>query len=179
MEEFEPQKEQQSSNIQTQEEIKTSEVSQSNLESLPRLEDLLKSEKQVKVNKEIKGLQQVKTSFNSKEQEFTQKKDEKKVNAKRRLKTITGVYVAVASLLAIFAGVNVITLAILNKQVTTNLDTIQTKQQQVESIATEGLPSAEGDINLILGSPPRDYDDDKQELTFLDRITILFRSLFG
>lgn len=176
MEELQPELEQ-NSNIQTQSEI-TKETNQTNLESLPRLEDLLKSEKQVKTNKEIKGLTQVKTSFSAKEQEFAKKKDEKKANTKRRIKTITGVYVAVASLLAIFAGVNVITLAILNKQATTNLDTIQNKQDQVEKIVTEA-PSAEGDINLILGTPPRDYDDDKQELTFLDKISILFRGIFG
>ena len=85
-----------------------------------------------------------------------------------------------ASLLAVFAGVNVVTLAILNKQATSNLDTIQSKTTQVEQIATDDLPSAGDSIDLpILGKPPRDYDDDKQELTFLDKLTILFHSLFG
>ena len=178
MEELKPELEQ-ISNIQTQSEIKT-EQTQTNLESLPRIEDLLKSEQQIKTKKEIKGLQQVKTEFAPKEQEFAKKQDEKQANVKRRIKTITGVYAVVASLLAVFAGVNVVTLAILNKQATSNLETIQSKTSQVEQIATEDLPSAGESIDLpILGKPPRDYDDDKQELTFLDKLTILFHSLFG
>ncbi len=178
MEELEPQKEQ-NSNIQTQSEIKTNEVSQNNLESLPRLEELLKSEKQIKAKSEIKGLTQMKTFSQSSEREFAKKKDEKSANVKRRIKTITGVYVAVASLLAVFAVVNVITLAILNKQVTTNTDTIQSKQQVVENIMQE-TPTAGEDIQLpIIGTPPRDYDDDNKELTFLDKISILFRGIFG
>lgn len=177
MEELQPELEQ-NSNIETQSEIKTNETRQSNLESLPRLEDLLKSEKQVKVKKEIQGLEQIKTFSQANEKEFAKKKDNKKAHLKRRVKTITGVYIAVASLLAIFAGVNVVTLAMLNKQVTTNTNTIQSQQQVVESIMQEGSIAGQ-DIPLILGNPPRDYDDDNKELTFLDKISILFRSLFG
>jgi len=178
MEELEPQKEL-NSNIQTQSEISKNETTESNLKSLPRLEDLLKSEKQVKVGKKIEGLTQVQTFTQSNEKEFAKKKDNSKAHLKRRIKTITGVYVAVASLLAIFAGVNVITLAILNKQVTTNTNTIQSQQQTIESIVPEaGVPAGQ-DIPLILGTPPRDYDDDNKELTFLDKISILFRGIFG
>ena len=177
MEELEPQKEL-NSNIQTQSEIKPIETEKTNLTSLPRLEDLLKSEKQVKVGKKIEGLTQVKTFTKSNEKEFTKKQDNSKAHLKRRIKTITGVYVAVASLLAIFAGVNVITLAVLNKQITTNTNTIQSQQAQVEQIV-QNVPTAGQEIPLILGTPPRDYDDDKQELTFLDKITILFRGIFG
>jgi len=176
MEELESQKEL-NSNIQTQSEIKKEET-QTNLSSLPRLEDLLKSEKQVKVGKQIEGLTQAKTFTQSSAKEFAKKQDNKKAHFKRRIKTITGVYVAVASLLAIFASVNVVTLAVLNKQATTNLDTIQSKQQTVESIMQEGAQAGQ-DIPLILGTPPRDYDDDNKELTFLDKLTILFRGLFG
>ena len=177
MEELEPIKEL-NSNIQTQSEIKSNETEKTNLTSLPRLEDLLKSEKQVKVAKKIEGLTNVKTFTQSNERAFAKKQDNSKAHLKRRIKTITGVYVAVASLLAIFAGVNVITLAVLNKQVTTNTNTIQSQQQTVESIIQE-VPTAGQDISLILGTPPRDYDDDKQELSFLDKITILFRGIFG
>ena len=177
MEELKPELEQ-NSNIQTQSEIKTNETSKNNLESLPRLEDLLKSEKEVKAKKEIQGLQQIKTLSQVNEKAFAKKQDNKKAHLKRRLKTITGVYVAVASLLAIFAGVNVLTLDVLNKQVTTNTNTIQSQQQVVESIMQEGVTAGQ-DIPLILGNPPRDYDDDNQELTFLDKVSILFRSLFG
>ena len=176
MEELEPLKEENAS-IQTQSEIKN-EITQTNLNSLPRLEDLLKSEKQVKTNKEIQGLTQVQTFTQANEKAFAKKQDNKQVHLKRRIKTITGVYVAVASLLAIFAGVNVVTLAVLNKQATTNLDTIQSKQEVVESIMQEA-PTAGQDIPLILGTPPRDYDDDNKELTFLDKISILFRGIFG
>ena len=177
MDELKPELEQ-NSNIQTQSEIKTNEVSKTNLESLPRLEDLLKSEKEVKVKKEIQGLQQIKTLSQANEKEFSKKQDNKKAHLKRRIKTITGVYVAIASLLAIYAGVNVVTLAMLNKQVTTNTNTIQSQQQVVESVMQEGATAGQ-DIPLILGNPPRDYDDDNKELTFLDKVSILFRSLFG
>jgi len=178
MEELERQNEL-NSNIETQSEIKSNETEKTNLTSLPRLEDLLKSEKQVKVNKKIEGLTQVQTFTQANEKEFAKKKDNSKAHLKRRIKTITGVYVAVASLLAIFAGVNVITLAILNKQVTTNTNTIQSQQQTIESIVPEaGVPAGQ-DIPLILGTPPRDYDDDNKELTFLDKISILFRGIFG
>lgn len=176
MEELKPELEQ-NSNIETQSEIKN-EINQTNLSSLPRLEDLLKSEKQVKTNKEIKGLTQVNTFTQSNEKEFAKKQDNKQAHLKRRIKTITGVYVAVASLLAIFAGVNVITLAVLNKQATTNTDTIQSKQEVIESVMQEA-PTAGQEIPLILGTPPRDYDEDKHELTFLDKISILFRGIFG
>lgn len=178
MEELDRQKEL-NSNIQTESEIKSSVTTQTNLNSLPRLEDLLKSEKQVKTNNEIKGLTHVKSLSKSSEKEFAKKKDEKSANVKRRIKTITGVYVAVVSLLAVFVGVNAITLALLNKQVTTNTDTIQSKQQVVESVMQE-TPTAGQDIQLpIIGTPPRDYDDDNKELTFLDKISILFRGIFG
>ena len=177
MEELEPQKEL-NSNIQTQSEIKSNETEKINLTSLPRLEDLLKSEKQVKLNKKIEGLTQIQTFTHANEKEFAKKKDNSKAYLKRRIKTITGVYVAVASLLAIFAGVNVITLAVLNKQVTTNTNTIQSQQAQVEQIM-QNAPTAGQDITLILGTPPRDYDDDNKELTFLDKLTILFRGIFG
>lgn len=166
------------SNIQTQSEIKSSVATESNLKSLPRLEDLLKSEKQVKVNKKIEGLTQIQTFTHANEKEFEKKKDNSKAHLKRRIKTITGVYVVVASLLAIFAGINVITLAVLNKQVTTNTNTIQSQQAQVEQIM-QNAPTAGQDIPLILGTPPRDYDDDNKELTFLDKISILFRGIFG
>lgn len=177
MEELEPKKEL-NSNIQTQSEIKPIETTESNLKSLPRLEDLLKSEKQVKVNKQIEGLTHVQTFTQSNEKEFAKKQDNSKAHLKRRIKTITGVYVAVASLLAIFAGVNVITLAVLNRQVTTNTNTIQSQQAQIEQIV-QNAPTAGQDIPLILGTPPRDYDDDNKELTFLDKISILFRGIFG
>ena len=177
MEELEPKLES-NSNIQTQSEIKQEFKTENNLKSLPRLEDLLKSEKQVKVNKKIEGLTQVQTFTQANEKEFAKKKDNSKAHLKRRIKTITGVYVAVASLLAIFAGVNVITLAVLNKQVTTNTNTIQSQHAQVEQIM-QNAPTAGQDIPLILGTPPRDYDDDNKELTFLDKISILFRGIFG
>ena len=178
MEELKPQSEL-NSNIETQSEIKPIETEKTNLTSLPRLEDLLKSEKQVKVGKKIEGLTQVKTFTQANEKEFAKKQDNSKAYLKRRIKTITGVYVAVASLLAIFAGVNVITLAVLNKQITTNTNTIQSQQQTIESIVPDASVPAGQDIPLILGTPPRDYDDDNKELTFLDKISILFRGIFG
>ena len=67
----------------------------------------------------------------------------------------------------------------LNKQITTNTNTIQSQQQTIESIVPDASVPAGQDIPLILGTPPRDYDDDNKELTFLDKISILFRGIFG
>lgn len=166
-------------NTLTESEITANEVVQKNLESLPRLEDLLKSEKQLNTKQEIKGLTQAKTATTTQDKAFAQKKDEKQANLKRRLKTVTGVYAVVAGLLAVFAIVNVVTLAVLNKQLTTNLETIQTKQQQVENVKIEDETIADSDLNIILGTPPRDYDDDDVELSFWDKVSILFKNLFG
>lgn len=167
------------SNIQTESEIKSSETTQNNLESLPRLDDLLKSEKQVKINQEIKGLEQIKSTSQTEDRMFAKKQDNKQAHLKRRIKTLTGVYVAVASLLAVFVGVNLVTLAILNNQKTTNVNTIQSKQEMVEKIATDDNLTASGDDIFITITEPRDYSDDKKELTVFDKITIFFRHLFG
>lgn len=175
---MEEQELQKNSNIALENEIKT-ENTQKNLGSLPRYEDMLLTEKQVKPKQEISGLTQAKTTTKTQDKEFAKKQDLTKINAKRRIKIVTGVYSVVASLLAIFAIVNVVTLVILNKQVTTNLETIQTKQSQVEQIENVEIPSAGEEINLILGTPPRDYDNDNKELSFWDKVSILFKSIFG
>jgi len=167
------------SNIQTESEIKPSETTQNNLDSLPRFDDLIKSEKQVKINQEIKGLEQVKSSVQTEDRMFAKKQDYKQAHIKRRIKTITGVYVAVASLLAVFVGVNLVTLAVLNNQKTTNTNTMQSKQELVEKIKTEDNLTASGDDIFVTITEPRGYSDDKKELTVFDKITIFFRHLFG
>ncbi len=152
------------------------------LSDLPRLEDLLKSEKEVKQKTEIKGLEKASGELLAEDKTFAKKKDEKKVFIKRRLKIVTGVYVAVASLLLAFAGVNIATLATQGGNSHTNDIAITQLMGEVEN--------ASGDIGEDLVNPdvapftislnePRDYSDDKKELTFLDKITILFRNIFG
>jgi len=104
--------------------------------------------------------------------------DQKKALYKKRIKIVTGVYATAVTLLLAFVGVNIATMAMLNKKITTNTETIQTQQQQIEVLeqTPENLPGGEFQISL---NEPRDYSEDKKELTFLDKLTILFRNLFG
>ena len=152
------------------------------LSDFPRLEDMLKSEKEVKQNTGIKGLEKASGEIFAEDKTFARKKDEKKFLVKRRLKIVTGVYVAVASLLLVFAGVNIATLATQGGNSHTNEITITQLTGEVDS--------ASGDVNedlinqgiapfTVSLNEPRDYNDDNKDLTLLDKITILFRNLFG
>ncbi len=152
------------------------------LNDLPDLSDLLKSEQEIKVSSlpTLKGLKQAEDATLSENKVFTKKSDEKKALIKKRVKVLTGVYIAVATLLFAFVGINLVTLAILNRDINTNADTVIETQLQ---IAMEDTPSADApptgeDITITLNEP-RDYSDDEQELTFLDKLTIIFRNIFG
>jgi len=74
---------------------------------------------------------------------------------------------------------NIATLAILDKSITTNTKTIQSKKDEIVKVLEESEPGTEiGDFQISLNEP-RDYSEDKKELTWLDKITILFRNLFS
>ncbi len=150
------------------------------LDSLPRLEDLLKSEQEIKQAPELKGLEKVQEDTLSENKVFKRKEDEKKAFFKRRFKLLTGVYIAVAALLFTLVGANAITQVLLTRDINSNANTIQSKSEQVtilESIPGEE-PNPSGVINVTLNEP-RDYSDDTKELTWMDKITILFRNLFS
>lgn len=153
------------------------------LNDLPNVNDLLKSEQEIKASTTptLKGLKSVEDLNHVENKTFTKKSDKKKELIKRRVKVLTGVYIAVASLLFAFVGINLITLAILNRDINSNTNTIDAQTQAVatieNSIEPDAPPTGE-DITITLNEP-RDYSDDDQELSFLDKLTILFRNLFG
>lgn len=159
-------------------ENETENQTETNFFSL-RLEDLLKSESEVTPIQapEIKGLKQVEQGKRTAEKTFARKEDEKRTFVKRRVKILTSVYVCVIALLLGFVGVN--TASLIAKGNTTN-----TATQNIE-LATAGLngtttPEGEAVNGMELTvNTPRDYGDDETELTFFDRLTIVFRSLFG
>ena len=149
------------------------------LDSLPRLEDLRKSEQEVKISTHVEGTTQVEQKTLAQDRMFTRKSDEKKVYFKKRLKIVTAVYTSVVVLLLSFVIANIATLAILDKRINTNTKTIQSAQQQVTlEEATNTTGESIGDIQISLNEP-RDYSEDKKELTWLDKLTILFRNIFG
>ena len=147
---------------------------------LPKLEDLLKSENEVTpiVTPKIEGLKQVDVGGQTVEKTFQRKADEKKSFVKRRLKIITGVYACVCALLFGFVVANTATLSNLGKTSATNTQQIQsgsTYMQGKEEAVDEALKNK---IEVSVNTP-RDYGSDETELTFFDKMTILFRSLFG
>ena len=158
-----------SSNIQTN----------SQLEDLPRLEDLLKSEKEVKVEQTIEGLEKVEPTTQEEDKTFSRKEDEKKVYIKKRVKILTAVYVAVATLLLTFTGINIATLVGMGNTHDNNRETIIENASDIENAEKyyqATTPTGE-EIKVTLNEP-RDYSDDTKELTFFDKISILFRNIF-
>ncbi len=165
-----------------QEETKTETVEQTptTFTDLPKLEDLLKSESEVTTDltPKLEGLEQVDQNEKTIEKTFQRKDDEKKAFVKRRLKIITGVYACICALLFGFIFANTATLSNLGKTSQTNTQLVQSattymqgKQDAVDETFKNGI---EVSVNT-----PRDYGNDETELTFFDKITILFRSLFG
>ena len=148
--------------------------------SLPSIEELKKSEQQVEVNTEIEGATVVEQKTQTKDRVFKKKIDERKVYIKKRLKIVTAVYTTVVALLLGFVITNIVTLAMLNKDIRTNTDTIKAQTQQIEQVVEEnpGVSPNEKPIEIELNEP-RDYSEDKKELTWLDKITILFRNIFS
>ena len=166
-------------NIQTETLTSVDEETKQTLDSFPRIEDLRKSEQQVKVNTQVEGATQVEKKTQLKDKIFTRRVDERKIYLKKRLKIVTAVYTSVVVLLLGFVITNIVTLSMLDKNINTNTDTIQSAQQQVlleEATNTPGESLGNFQISL---NEPRDYSEDKKELTFLDKLTILFRNIFS
>ena len=172
-------KEQEQISVQTETQTSVSEEVRKTLDSFPRIEDLRKSEQDVKINTHVEGTTQVEQRTQAKDRVFKKKADEKKVYLKKRLKIVTVVYTSVVALLLGFALANVATLANLEKDITTNTQTIQSKKDQIVQVLEESNPGQEIGAFQISLNEPRDYSEDKKELTWLDKITILFRNLFS
>lgn len=177
--EYERQKET-SANTITENEPEVKQTPETRLDDLPRWEDLLKSEQELRPAPELKGLKKVENDTIEDDKTFTKKQDEKNVLVKRRVKILTSIYIAVAALLLTFVGVNAVTLIMFSRDINSNANTIQSKSEQVEiwedHIDTPQMPSDSIEVSL---NPPRDYGDDSRELTFFDKLTILFRNIFG
>lgn len=170
-----------SANITFDTEQKKYTDNEKKLEDLPRLEDLLRSEKEVKPAPVLKGLKRVENNTLEENKTFKSKDDEKKQIVRKRVKLFTGIYISIVALLLSFVGVNIATLTIMNRDINNNANTIQGQSEQIIDIYQDGLtdvtdPSTSIEVSL---NPPRDYGDDKQELTFFDKLTILFRNFFG
>lgn len=174
----EEQIQQQTESVGTSTEVLEKVEQEKKLDNLPRVEDMRKSEKEVKTKTEVEGTTQINQSTNLQDRVFVKKSDQKKALYKKRIKIVTGVYATAVTLLLAFVGVNIATMAMLNKQITTNTDTIQSQQQQIEVLEETVPNSPNGEFQISLNEP-RDYSEDKKELTFLDKLTILFRNLFG
>ena len=175
-EEFEVQE---SVSVQTSTITSVNEETKAALDSLPRIEELRRSEQAVKINTEVKGATQIGTKTQVKDKIFTRKVDEKKIHLKKRLKIVTAVYTTVVALLLGFAITNVITLAQLNKDINSNTETIQSQKEEIVRVLEETNPGENlGDYQISLNEP-RDYSEDKKDLTWLDKITILFRNIFS
>lgn len=161
-------------------ETDTEQKSEVKLDSFPRLEDLLKSEKEIQRKTELEGLTKVEKSSMIENKSFARKSDEKKAFIKKRIKLVTIVYSCVLALLVAFAGVNLFTMLSTKKDITKSKDIIKTQTQQIAELE-KAVPGANpaADTSMITLNEPRDYNDDQKELTFLDKITILFRSIFS
>ena len=165
--------------IQTETLTSVNEETRQTLDSFPRIEEIRKSEQDVKVKTEIEGTTQVKRETQVKDRVFTRKIDEKKVHIKKRVKILTAVYTTVVTLLLAFIISNLATYAILDEACNKNAETIKSKGALIEKTIEESSNGqVVGEIQISLNEP-RDYSEDKKELTWLDKITILFRNLFG
>ena len=111
---------------------------------------------------------------------FARKSDKKREFIKKRIKLVTIVYSCVLALMVAFAGVNLFTMLSTQKDITKSKDIVKTQTEQIAQLE-QSLPGTEiaTDTTMITLNEPRDYNDDKKELTFLDKITILFRSIFS
>ena len=150
------------------------------LDNFPRLEDLLKSEKTVKQSQKLEGVVEVeKTTFFEKVP-FTKKEDKRAPLFKKRIKIVSTVLVSTITLLLAFVGVSTFTLIKQQKAVSANTETInkvlKPELEKLQNSVNANNPSGSFEITL---NPPRNYDDDKKELTILDKLTIIFRSIFS
>ncbi|MFQ6752506.1 MAG: hypothetical protein ACLRFL_02980 [Clostridia bacterium] len=164
------------SSIETSTSEKVEETTK--LDSLLRLEEMRRTEKEVRTAPAIQGVSEVESEVDFDTKEFAKKSDQRKAFLKKRLKVVTGVYLSVVAMLLVFVVVNLFTLNTMSGLIEDNTKVITEQQQLLDgkTIVDSTLDGAQIEVNL---NPPRDYDDEKVELTFLDKITILFRNLFG
>ena len=149
------------------------------LDDLPRIEDLMKSEKEVKTSNKIEGLEKAQEIVEIEDKVFAKKVDEKRAYLKKRVKIVASVYATVVAILLAFVGINVATLVSMSNTISDNQTIITENQQAIDNLADLGTETPVGaDITVSLNEP-RDYSDDTKELTFFDKISILFRNLFG
>lgn len=179
---YQPQQ-QANSNIETEvkRDVAIDPKTETRFDDMPNLEDLLKSEKEIKteVNQTPQGLQQVKQNEKPADKIFTRKEDEKRAFVKHRVKLFTTIYAIVCVLLLGFIGVNTATLVTKNRDINSQTNTMQ---QGRTYLVDKNLTDNEEDNVLesyITTNVPRDYGDEDTDLSFFDRVTILFRSLFG
>ncbi len=150
------------------------------LAQMPSLDDLIKSEKQITPAPELQGLKRVESETSPQDKTFARKDAKKKELVKKRLKIITGVYIAVCALLLALTFVNLGTMINKNSEINANKATIQSEQTMVNRYETSEEDPLTPSSQLIVDlNEPRDYSDEKKELTFLDKLSILFRNLFG
>ena len=138
-----------------------------------------KSEKEIKPSSKIEGVTEVSRNSLLQDKPFEKKQDKKKVQIKKRAKIVAGVYSSVAALLLAFIGINAVTLTMLNKEISSNTNTIQAQKEVVTYLENTTITQDPSSIIEISLNEPRDYSDDKKELSFLDKLTILFRNLFA
>ncbi len=170
---------QESVSVQTEQTTSVETETKSTPDVFPSLEELRKSEQEVKVNNKIEGVTQVEHAPLTEDRVFKKKADEKKVYAKRRLKILTAVYSVVTALLLGLVVTNIVTLSMLDKDISSQTKTIQSKQEQIVKLE-ESQPDLEvpNEIQISVNEP-RDYSEDEKELTWIDKITILFRNIFS
>lgn len=166
------------SNMSAETQTVSNTEQQTKLNNLPTAEEMLKSETQIKTNIASK---EISTSPEPavKDRVFARKEDERNALIKKRLKIVGSVYLGVVALLVAFVLTNVFTLVSLKKQITTNTTTITDQVEKIENAKLEPGLNPETPVLEISLNEPRDYTDEKKELTFLDKLTILFRNLFG
>lgn len=159
--------------------VETNAEKKTAFENLPRIEDLLKSEKEVKTVTQIQGVTKVATEAQAENRTFARKEDETKNLVKKRVKIITTVYASIVALLLTFVGINLGTMIAIDKDINSAVNTKQVEQVKLDKVDKTAPGEAVGDDIVITLNPPRDYSDDVKELTFLDKVTIFFRHLFG
>jgi len=170
---------------ETQQEVNTQTVTsetkkeETSLDNFPRLEDMLKSEKEVQPAKKLEGVTEVEKTTFFEQNPFAKKEDKKAPLLKKRVKIVSGVLISTITLLLAFVGISTFTLASLHKQINTNTETIQSQQEVLTDLANTVNPGDPASVLEVTLNEPRDYSDDKKELTILDKLTIMFRSLFG
>ena len=153
--------------------------SETKLDDLPRLEDLRRSEKEVKTSSKIEGLEKAQETIEIEDKVFAKKVDEKRAYLKKRVKIIAGVYGVVVAILLAFVGINVATMVSMQNTIAENEVVITENTTAIEQATELGTETATGADIMVSLNEPRDYSDDTKELTFFDKITILFRNLFG